>query len=61
MSQSYTNKTCPKCGAGFKCYNMGIESCWCEAYYVAPEKLEEMRNQWDGCLCEDCLTEFVQV
>ncbi|TKG94513.1 hypothetical protein EYV94_11220 [Puteibacter caeruleilacunae] len=54
----HTLKTCPKCGAAFKCYNKGKKSCWCENYSLSSETLQLLRSKWDNCLCEECLKDF---
>ncbi len=56
--ESYTEKTCPKCGTGFRCYNKGVQSCWCENYTLFPETLKYLQQTYSNCLCEDCLGIF---
>jgi len=45
---------CESCGAEFTC-NAGQETCWCFDIKVAPEDLDEMRENYKQCLCRKCL------
>ncbi len=48
--------TCPKCGSKFHCSTSG--KCWCVELYVPPEKMEQIRREFDSCLCPNCLKEY---
>ena len=49
-------KKCPKCGKEFTCSH--DENCWCTRYEISPENGQIMRQQFDDCLCEDCMKEY---
>jgi hypothetical protein len=50
-------KKCSKCGQQFECQN-GSMGCWCEAFYLPINTLNEIKQQYDNCLCPICLREF---
>ncbi len=54
------NKTykarCPKCGNANICYNS--ENCWCKDYNISPSTAENLRVNYEGCLCKSCFSEF---
>jgi len=47
---------CPKCGKPFSCSKSG--KCWCYEVYLPLDKLEEIENLYDSCLCPSCLNEY---
>jgi len=49
-------ETCPKCGIKFDCGKSG--KCWCYEYEVNPSVLEKINDEFDSCLCPDCLKAF---
>lgn len=49
-------KNCPNCGNDFLCSPSG--KCWCFEVYVSPEKLKVIQDNFDSCLCPDCLNKF---
>ena len=48
------NKECSKCGKLFGCNSDG-RGCWCENYTVDADTLQKLEQDFDNCLCEDCL------
>ena len=47
---------CPRCGKQFSCSKSG--KCWCYDVYLPLDKLEEMENLYDTCLCPACLNDY---
>jgi len=47
---------CPRCGKAFHCSKSG--KCWCYEVYLPLDKLEEIENLYDSCLCPACLNEY---
>jgi hypothetical protein len=45
---------CESCGAEFTC-NAGQETCWCFDVKVSPENLGALKENYDRCLCKECL------
>jgi len=62
MNTSETKHTglqkCPRCGTLFNCSASG--KCWCYEYDVPARDLEIIEEQFDSCLCPDCLKTFVR-
>jgi hypothetical protein len=46
--------TCESCGAEFTC-NVGQDTCWCFDVKVSPENLTDLKENFDNCLCKNCL------
>ncbi len=52
----YQPKICPRCGQSFICY-CSVD-CWCFEISI-PEKLNEyLENNYESCLCENCIREL---
>jgi len=49
---------CPRCGKQFSCSKSG--KCWCYEIYLPLDKLEEIENLYDSCLCPACMNEFAK-
>ena len=49
--------TCPKCGAEFNCSTSS--KCWCYEIDVSAEVMEKIEQQYDGCLCPECLKTYI--
>ncbi|HEY8751038.1 MAG TPA: cysteine-rich CWC family protein [Tepidisphaeraceae bacterium] len=45
-------KVCAVCAATFAC---GGPACWCARIQLTPESLRALREQYNGCLCPECL------
>jgi hypothetical protein len=46
--------SCESCGAEFTC-SAGQETCWCFDVKVAPENLDALKENYQRCLCKECL------
>ena len=53
MDDEFVN-SCPRCGRSFICYN--DHNCWCHNQQVHPKTQEALRQQYRGCLCQNCLS-----
>ena len=56
MTNDLEPSVCPKCGKQFHCSKSG--KCWCYEVYLPLDKLEEIENTYDSCLCPSCLREY---
>ncbi|MBT8219628.1 MAG: dihydroneopterin aldolase [Bacteroidia bacterium] len=52
LKESYISR-CSKCSKSFGCYN--TEECWCKDINLSDVTRTQLKRQYDGCLCEDCL------
>jgi hypothetical protein len=54
IEKSRAALSCEACGKVFVC---GAESndCWCFAIAISPENLAQLKEQFQRCLCRDCL------
>lgn len=48
---------CPRCKKNMICY--GDTTCWCGSLNVLPATQTWMSEKYSGCLCEECLGEFM--
>lgn len=53
-------KSCPRCGAEFTCYSNTNIRCWCNDYVIKSENLKLLQEEFNGCLCSDCLSLYGQ-
>lgn len=44
---------CGRCGRGIICYQ--DENCWCNLNLINPKTKEITKQQYQGCLCQNCL------
>jgi len=49
-------KSCPKCGKKFECYS--DDDCWCENYQIHRKEYLVLKQQFDDCICPDCLKDY---
>ena len=51
--------TCESCGKLFEC---GAKSgtCWCFGVAIEPESLAQLKEQFQNCLCFNCLQDSSQ-
>ena len=49
---------CPKCGNAFHCSTSS--KCWCYEIDVPAEVMEKLQEQYEGCLCPDCLKDYAR-
>lgn len=52
-----STKNCSKCGKAFGC-QADSHGCWCEGYTLDAKTLEQLRSQYDNCLCPECLKTY---
>lgn len=45
--------SCPRCGRPFICYE--DDTCWCQDVKVHPQTQAALRQEFRGCLCQNCL------
>lgn len=45
---------CSKCGKEFTCKPQG--ECWCGSYELSKNQLKELKENYEDCLCEECLS-----
>ena len=50
-------KNCSKCGKAFNCCNE-VPGCWCENVQLDQKALDALKNEFDNCLCSECLKEY---
>jgi hypothetical protein len=53
-------KHCSKCGKDFSCQNE-MRGCWCETIHLSAETLTNLKENYDNCLCPQCLKSFEQL
>jgi hypothetical protein len=46
---------CPRCGASFTCGAAGPGPCACAGIALGAALTAQLRQQYAGCLCPDCL------
>ncbi|NWJ52735.1 MAG: cysteine-rich CWC family protein [Bacteroidetes bacterium] len=46
-------KKCARCNQQFGCGASG--KCWCFEVSISPEALKYIEDQYNGCLCPECL------
>ena len=46
---------CPRCGVFFECKQGSILICHCSKVKLSREQIAYLAENWDGCLCHDCL------
>jgi hypothetical protein len=49
---------CPRCGREFRCSKSS--KCWCYEMDVPVETLESLQQDFESCICPDCLKEFAR-
>jgi hypothetical protein len=49
---------CPRCGGGFHCGANDPAPCACTALKLDAATLAELRAQFKGCLCLNCLRDL---
>jgi len=47
---------CPRCSRPFLCYN--DDNCWCQAVSIHSTTRESLAEQYQGCLCNNCMAEY---
>jgi hypothetical protein len=49
--------TCPACNQPFTC-GATLLGCWCTKIKLSAEIREQLRQNYQGCLCQRCLEDF---
>jgi hypothetical protein len=49
-------KRCPRCGSLFRCEKE--KDCWCEQVPVHRARMIEILEQYNDCICPDCLKKY---
>ncbi len=47
---------CPRCQQKFQCSKSN--KCWCFEIGLDSNQLEKLRDEFNSCLCKDCITEL---
>lgn len=50
-------KICESCGEEFSC-GAKLGECWCFAVEMKAETLAELKENFNACLCENCLSNY---
>lgn len=51
-------KKCPRCASQFTCREDRIDLCQCSRIYLEPKAKDYIRDNFNNCLCPDCLKEI---
>jgi hypothetical protein len=54
------SKKCSKCGTLFTCHSPQ-PGCWCEKMQLSIDTLDQLKNNFQDCLCSQCLKSFENV
>jgi uncharacterized C2H2 Zn-finger protein len=50
--------SCPRCEKIFECKMNNINQCFCQHLSIKKKILELLDENFDSCLCENCLQEI---
>lgn len=53
-------KQCPRCGTDFECRVDDLRHCDCVAVRVSLPVLKTLKDQYEDCLCPNCLHEIAE-
>lgn len=56
----HEEKTCPRCGQKFTCKVGDILKCQCFGIEMNDEQQNFISNEYNECLCRDCLLQLQQ-
>jgi hypothetical protein len=59
ITSSMAVKICSRCKKDFECC-MESRGCWCEDLTLSSASLQQLREQYDNCLCPECLKLFAE-
>ncbi|MGB0882956.1 MAG: cysteine-rich CWC family protein [Vicingaceae bacterium] len=59
LKSGVKHKKCSKCNADFTCNDSG-DSCWCNNHKLTKEQLMFLKDNYENCLCEDCIVLVVK-
>jgi hypothetical protein len=54
LREKSENKACEACGREFSC-GAKSESCWCFDVDLSAGTLSNLRAEYSGCVCRECL------
>ena len=57
MAASGGRDVCPRCGEQFGCA-IASGNCWCAQVPLDGQRLAEIADGYEGCLCPACLREL---
>ena len=49
---------CPRCGGSFACGAAAAAPCACTSVQLSPALQQQLRQQYNGCLCLPCLVQL---
>ncbi len=52
-------KECSKCKKTFVC-GFDTGSCWCQDLEIEKTELEKLNNNYESCLCKECLLSYAK-
>ncbi len=52
-------KKCPKCGNLFSCE--ADNDCWCESFQIHKKEMLAITENYNDCLCPDCLKNYAEL
>lgn len=50
-------KICPRCNKSFECQHSS--TCWCSKYELKLNVKKILKDNYNDCLCEDCLRKII--
>lgn len=56
--QKHETISCPRCQRPFECRVSNIRNCQCSGVQLTAEERFQIGQQYQGCLCADCLLEM---
>jgi len=54
----HETKQCPRCKIDFECKTNNVLQCQCAGISLSEEQRSVIANDYDDCLCADCLHYF---
>ena len=51
-------KQCPRCNKIFECRH--DSNCWCTRYSLTSNLKAQLQNNYQDCLCEDCIIAVIK-
>ena len=51
-------KECPRCKKTFECKHEDIANCWCMTTSIEPDAMGFIADNYEGCLCPECIAEL---
>lgn len=57
---NWMQKVCPRCSADFDCREDSVLECDCVHVILSPQQIEFLAENYNGCLCVECLREIQQ-